>query len=71
MIRRGQIFIRAQDEAGKWGAADIFDLDEESFRRVIVSRLAEAGCFVMLKDEHVTAASSPLITTKRFLDEDD
>ena len=52
MIRKKQIFFRAQDESGAWGAADIFDLNDESFRAVISELLRTAGQVVALRDTH-------------------
>jgi hypothetical protein len=40
---RGRFFVRAQDSTGRWGPADIMDLDEESFRFYICERVHLVG----------------------------
>lgn len=51
MIRRGQIFVRAlvPPDWTKYENVDILDLDEDSFRALLLSKLD--GMFVKLKDE--------------------
>ena len=58
-MQRGRIFIRAKDSTGRWGSADIFDLDEDSFRAVLLDRLD--GLFVsMSSDEpHIELKTKP------------
>lgn len=51
MVRREQVFVRALNKDGKWDNIDIFDLDDESFRAVIVNKLMDAGLLIGLKDE--------------------
>lgn len=50
MIKRGQIFVRARDETGKWGSADVLDLNEESFRTFILRVLFDSGMITGIKD---------------------
>ena len=66
MIERGQAFVRAQDLNGKWGSADILDLDEESFRRFVLTILSNIGTIsvVAFGEEH----GRPLTTTVPFDD---
>lgn len=42
-MKRGQVFVRAQDVSGKWYSADVLDLDDASFRAFVVERLMLAG----------------------------
>ena len=51
MARREQVFVRAMNKDGKWDSVDIFDLDDISFRAVIVNKLVDAGVLIALKDE--------------------
>lgn len=60
MIKRGQVFVRAQDETGRWGSADVLDLDEESFRAFVAGTLFRSGLLVGLKDEAVAGERLPL-----------
>ncbi len=48
-----QVFVRAQDPNGKWGAADVMDIDDKSFRAFVIDMLMRAGVVVHLKDEVV------------------
>ena len=50
MIKRGQVFVRAKKNDGHWGNVDIFDLDEDSWRCLIVSRLVDFGMLVAIRD---------------------
>ncbi len=34
-MKRGQVFVRGQDEIGSWGSIDALDLDDESFRAML------------------------------------
>jgi hypothetical protein len=43
MIRRGSVYVRAQDPEGKWGSHDVLDLTEESFRAFICGQLIKHG----------------------------
>jgi hypothetical protein len=51
MITRNQVFVRAQDENGKWGAFDALDLDDESFRMFILDKLAALRVVAVLKND--------------------
>lgn len=50
-MRRNQVFVRAISKEGKWDAVDVLDLDEDSFRAFVVSRLMVAGLVVSVLDE--------------------
>ena len=39
---RGEIFVRGKYDDGRWGNIDVFDLDDESFRAVILGVLRHA-----------------------------
>lgn len=55
MIERGQVFIRAQDEDGKWGSFDILDLDEDSWRRWVLAWMVDPFEPVRLANKGGTA----------------
>ena len=42
-MKRGQILVRAIDKNGNAGLADIFDLEEESFRAYVLSMMIRKG----------------------------
>jgi len=48
MIGKGQVFVRAKTKEGKFGNVDVLDLDDESFRRVVMSIFANNGQIVYL-----------------------
>jgi hypothetical protein len=50
MIERGQVFVRALNSEGKWVTADALDLDEESFRRLVLTGLWKLGTLVAIKE---------------------
>jgi hypothetical protein len=50
MIERGQIFVRALNSKGRWVTADALDLDEESFRRLILTGLWKLGALTAIKE---------------------
>lgn len=52
-MKRGQVFVRAQDPNGKWGNADVLDLDDDSFKAFVVSQLIQAGFVVGLHPQFV------------------
>lgn len=50
-MRRQQVLVRALQANGKWGAVDAFDLDDESFRALVLDKLCAAGLVTGLVDE--------------------
>ena len=52
-MKRGQVFVRGRDPNGKWGAIDVLDLDEPSFRAFVMEMFKRAQIVVALKDESV------------------
>lgn len=56
MIERGQVYVRAVGQDGKWGSYDALDLDDESFRRFVLYMLDRAGLLTKLK----TSDDTPL-----------
>jgi len=51
-MKRGEVWIRGTDARGEnWGAIDVLDLDDESFRVWIVDMLIRLGVVVTLKTE--------------------
>jgi hypothetical protein len=51
-MRKGQIYVRAKLPDGNWGACDILELTDESFRAFVVDHLLSAGLIVAIKDEY-------------------
>ncbi len=49
-MKRGQVFVRAMDETGRWGSFDVLDLDEESFRVFVLHVFRMQGQVVGLSD---------------------
>jgi len=43
MINKGQCFVRALNKDDKWDSVDVLNLDDESFRRFIISALGKMG----------------------------
>lgn len=64
MIHRGQVFVRAVDANGKYGNADVFDLDDESFKAFVVWMLVRVGAVFCLPDP--SGPEFVLKTTKTF-----
>lgn len=63
MIQRGQVFIRAKTSDDRWASVDVLDLDEESFKRFVLTKLVEFGyvCAVGLtKDAQEIPYTTPL-----------
>lgn len=52
-MKRGQVFVRAQDENGKWQSIDVLDLDDESFRVFVVNMLMRGMLVTSITDENV------------------
>jgi hypothetical protein len=50
-MKRGQVFVRAQDPDGRWHTADVLDLDQPSFNAWVTDVLFRAGLIVGLRDE--------------------
>lgn len=50
-MRRGQVFVRARDETGKLGSADVLDLDDLSFRALIVEILVRTQLVTGLRED--------------------
>ncbi len=51
MVNRGQCFVRAIDVNGKWDSIDVLDLDEESFRRFVLTKLHRHGSCTIIKND--------------------
>lgn len=51
-MRRRQVLVQAIKADGTWGAVDVLDLDEESFRAFVLQRLHIAGLVVQMSDKH-------------------
>ena len=52
-MKRQQVFVRAQDETGKWFSCDVLDLDDDSFRAFVADMLFRAGIVHGVRDEAV------------------
>lgn len=68
-MKRGQVFVRAQDSAGKWHTADVLDLDLPSFRAFVIEMLCRSGMVVSVTGEAVEGA--PIIYRTITLCQDD
>ena len=55
-MKKRQVFVRAQDSTGKWGCADVLDLDDISFRAFVIDILFKIRAVVGILDEHVEEA---------------
>lgn len=66
-MKRKQVFVRAVDESGKHGAADVLDLDDDSFRAFVVGMLFHVGLVTGIKDEVVKGEDIQLRTKPGFL----
>jgi hypothetical protein len=58
-VIKADVFVRARTSDGAWAAINALDLDERSFRQLILNRLAEAGLFAQLRTE---GEAEPLTT---------
>lgn len=45
------VYVRAKTSDNRWATVNAMDLTEESFKRFILTKLAEAGIVVALVDE--------------------
>lgn len=52
-MKRGQVFVRATDETGRWGTVDVLDLDEDSFRAFVVETFVRAEVVTSIREEMV------------------
>jgi len=50
-MKRRQVLVRAVKADGTWGTVDALDLDDESFRALILAFLCRAGILVSMRDE--------------------
>lgn len=62
MMKRNQVMVRAKDETGQYGPADVMDLDEESARAFAFDALFRAGLVVGIKSEFVAGENIPYKT---------
>lgn len=46
-----EVFVRAQTSDDRWASVNAADLDERSFRLLILDRLAAAGLFVAVNTD--------------------
>ncbi len=52
MIERGQVLVMGKNKDGNRRPIDVLDLDDESFRRFVVSVLTDSGLVLKIhKDE--------------------
>ncbi len=71
MMQRGKVFFRARDETGRYGCADILDLDETSFRAVIVEVLVKINALLSLESDSSKGEEIQLTTRAGFRFPDD
>ena len=48
MVEKGQCFVRAINKEEKWDSVDILNLDEDSFRRFVLRKLADMGVICII-----------------------
>lgn len=58
-IGRGRLFFRAQYDDGRWGSVDVHDLDDESFRAVVLGPLSECFTLVLTDDDELSLLAKP------------
>lgn len=46
-----EVFVRAQTSDNRWATVNAMDLTDESFKRFVLNKLAEAGIVGALVDE--------------------
>jgi hypothetical protein len=52
-MKRQQLFVRAQSPSGKWHVADVYDLDEPSWRVFLLNLIARSRIGQELEDGFV------------------
>lgn len=62
-----EVFVRAKTSDGRWVSVNAADLDERSFRLLILHKLAESNVFTALVREGTLELSTPL--TKQQVEE--
>lgn len=70
MVKRNQVFVRAQTPSGRWVSADVLDLDDESYRIFTTEMLRRSEIVVSLRDEHVDGEHLTYRTRTEPTDED-
>lgn len=69
-MKRNQVFVRAYDETGQIGNADVLDLDDDSFRAFVIEMLWRSGLVTGIKDEFVEGDKIRLQMKPGILHED-
>lgn len=56
MAENYEVFVRAKTSDNRWATVSAFDLDDRSFRQLVMHRLVEAGLLtgMKVKDEPLT-----------------
>jgi len=70
-VKRRQVFVRALDSNGKMGAADVMDLDEDSFRAFMVDVMFRAELVVGIRESEVQGERIRLRTKPGVVHPDD
>lgn len=69
-MKAGQVFVRAKDPAGRWGSADVLDLDERSFRAWVLDlMMCSVPRIASIKPELVEGKEIEYMTAKKFKEE--
>ena len=46
-----KVFVRAQTSDNRWATVDAMDLTDESFKRFVLNKLAEAGIVAAMSED--------------------
>ncbi len=67
-MKRGEVFVRAQDPNGRWGTSDVLDLDLTSRCLFILDRMV--ACKVVVAMREPEGDSIPLRRMTPYSEED-
>ena len=62
-----QVFVRAKTADSRWATVDAMDLTDESFKRFILTKLAEAGIVAAMGDNSYMDLETNLTKTQAEL----
>ena len=66
-MQRIEVYVRARTPKGRWVSANALDLNEDSFRRLLLRKMVEAG---MLVGVRVPDVEEPIYETRDEVEED-
>lgn len=67
MSIKHDVFVRAKTSDERWASVNAADLDERSFRSLVLDRMAEAGMFCAVQVDAARTLRTPL--TKQQADD--